>query len=94
VFMSSLEFVYESNDMYILDNVINVQKIERIIISIYLYHMKIYDYVTDRDIIQLYEPDNIQFAPSNEIDFMIDLCQIILNNGGVYKIVITIQTYE
>ena len=47
-----------------------------------------------KDIIQLYEPDNIQFAPSNEIDFMIDLCQIILNNGGVYKIVITIQTYE
>ena len=92
--MSSLEFVYESNDMYILDNVINVQKIERIIISIYLYHMKIYDYVTDRDIIQLYEPDNIQFAPSNEIDFMIDLCQIILNNGGVYQIVITVQTYE
>lgn len=86
------EYIYESDDMSILDTIADLEKIEQIIISIYLYQMKVYDYITDLETIKLYEPNEILLAPSHEIDFMKNICRTISYNGGIYKIVITIIT--
>lgn len=83
------EHVFETDDMSALDTVADIQKISQITVAIYLYNIKVYDYVLEREMIETYN-NEIPLAPSDQIDFMKDLCRSISDNGGVYKIVTTI----
>lgn len=92
MFMSLSEDLYKSNDMTDLDCKLKLDPstISAIIVSIFLYDFKVYDNILEEyTFSQLDTNDGIPLGTPDQIDFLISLCQTIVDNGGTYEILVT-----
>jgi hypothetical protein len=92
--MSLSEDLYESYDMTDLHSKLYVDPsiISDITVTIYLYNFKVYDNLLEDSMFPMLDlQDGIPIAMPDQIDFLISLCQIIVDNGGQYRIVLTWQ---
>ena len=95
-FLENIENVeiYDSYNMSDLDCVVDIEpdKISSIIVSIYLYDLKIYDNILDEDTLNdMFPYHGAPLGTLDQIDFLTRLCSVIIENGGVYKLTITIN---